>query len=37
MGAFANKPSCDRLLYGVLTRLDAKGSQKPLAAFTQNT
>jgi putative transposase len=35
MGAFANKASCDRLLYGVLTRIDAKWSQKPLVAFTQ--
>jgi putative transposase len=37
MGAFANKPSCDRLLYGVLTRIDAKWSQKPLAVFTHNS
>lgn len=37
MGAFANKASCDRLLYGVLTRIDAKWSQKHLAAFTQKT
>jgi putative transposase len=37
MGAFANRPSCDRLLYGVLTRIDAKWSQKRLAAFTHSS
>ena len=34
MGAFANRTSCDRMLYGVFTRIDRSWSRDPLAGFT---
>lgn len=34
MGAFANKASCDRMLYGTLTRVDRNWSRKRLPGFT---
>ena len=34
MGAFADKPSCDRLFYGVVKRLNRNWSRKTLPAFT---
>jgi len=38
MGAFAHKPSCERLFYGVIRRLNNRwDDRKPLTAFTQNT
>jgi putative transposase len=35
MGAFANKASCDRMLYGTLTRVNRNWSRKALPGFTQ--
>lgn len=35
MGAFANRPSCDRILYGVFSKLSATWVRKPLPEFTQ--
>jgi putative transposase len=38
MGAFADKPSCDRLFYGVVRRLNnAWKTKKPLSGFTQKS
>lgn len=37
MGAFANKASCDRLLYGVLDRVTRRWSARTLAGFTHNS
>jgi putative transposase len=34
MGAFANKASCDRMLYGTLTRINRNWSRKALPGFT---
>ncbi len=34
MGAFANRSSCDRLLYGVVKRVNRNWSRKTLPAFT---
>lgn len=34
MGAFANRASCDRMLYGVLTRINRNWSRKALPGFT---
>jgi transposase-like protein len=34
MGAFANKASCDRMLYGTLTRIDRRWSRIILPGFT---
>ena len=37
MGAFADKPSCDRLFYGVVRRINRNWSRKTLPAFTHKT
>ena len=37
MGAFANKASCDRMLYGVWSRINRNWSRTTLTAFTQKT
>jgi len=38
MGAFADKPSCDRLFYGTIKRLNRNWSKrKPLPGFTHNS
>lgn len=38
MGAFADKPSCDRLLYGTLKRVNKRWNQrKPLPGFTHKS
>jgi putative transposase len=34
MGAFANRASCDRMLYGTLTRINRNWSRKALPGFT---
>jgi putative transposase len=34
MGAFAHRASCDRMLYGVFTRINRNWSREPLAGFT---
>jgi len=37
MGSFADRPSCDRLFYGVVKRINRNWSRKTLPAFTQKT
>lgn len=37
MGAFADRPSCDRLFYGVVKRLNRNWNRKPLPAFTHHS
>lgn len=37
MGAFANRASCDRMLYGVMTRVTRNWSRNALPGFTHST
>ena len=37
MGVFANKASCDRMLYGLFERVQRNWSRRPLIEFTQDT
>jgi len=37
MGVFANKTSCNRMLYGLFERLQRNWSRRPLIESTQDT